>query len=113
MPIRLVRQDATVPVVEWLESNRLSREGVAITKADCTIKKVKMLYRQLAVVYRTTRQERAIIIDEEEGLCLTMKVCSVVEALGNVEARGKLCHGVSLNLSLAGKEEDLYEDRFS
>lgn len=37
MPIRLLRQDATVPVVEWLESNRLSREGVAITKADCTI----------------------------------------------------------------------------
>ena len=32
--------------------------------------------------------------------CLTVKVCSVVEALGNVEARGKLCHGVSRNLSL-------------
>lgn len=27
--------------------------------------------------------------------CLTVKVCSVVEALGNVEARGKLCYGVS------------------
>jgi len=46
VPIRLLRQDATVPVVEWLESNRLSREGVAITKADCTI---NSLYRQLAL----------------------------------------------------------------
>ena len=36
MPMRLLRQGATVPVVEWVESNRLSREGVAITKADCT-----------------------------------------------------------------------------
>lgn len=33
-------------------------------------------------------------------LLIIWKVCSVVEALGNVEARGKLCHGVSRNLSL-------------
>lgn len=32
--------------------------------------------------------------------CLTVKVSSVVEALGNVEARDKLCHGVRRNLSL-------------
>jgi hypothetical protein len=36
VPMRLLRQGATVPVVEWVESNRLSREGIAITKADCT-----------------------------------------------------------------------------
>ena len=33
MPMRLLRQGATVPVVEWLESNRLSREGVAMKEA--------------------------------------------------------------------------------
>ena len=31
---------------------------------------------------------------------LTVKVCSVVEALGNVKTLGLLCHGVSRNLSL-------------
>jgi hypothetical protein len=34
--MRLLRQGATILVVEWVESNRLSREDIAITKTDCT-----------------------------------------------------------------------------